>query len=396
MHTTSLHLRSENSGGVVVPSGRPVVAVTYRGLGSQPDAILAYSANLAKSLCDTGDAVGTLVTSTPAATWAVSGGPVAADLPSAVEGARWVLLQYNPFSYGHWGVAPWLLKDLHRLRRRGTPMAVMVHEAFLSPTNSRQRLLRTWQRTQLKAILDRAEMAFAATESLAECVRELRPELAVHHAPVGSNFPDRRADRAATRARLGLGEDELALVAFGTGHPSQLSAWVALAANVVANVAPGGVILNLGAGAHPVPDVPEGMRVLTPGSLEASELAGWLAAGDLFVAPFSDGVSTRRTTVMAALQHELPVVTTRGHSTDALLREAEGALELVDAGAPAVFAQAVERLARDQAARQALGAAGRRFFEKHFDWPVIAATFVDSLIGARHAAEGSELKPVAP
>ena len=387
MQITSLALRSDPR--------EPIIAVTYRGAGRQPDAILAYGENLVAAFSDTGRAIGTLVTSTPGAGWAVDGRPAAADLPRAVQGVPWVLLQYNPFSYGHWGVAPWLLRDLHRLSRRGTRVAVMVHEAFLSPTNSRQRLLRTWQRTQLKAILDRAEIAFAATESLAECVRELRPEMPVRHAPVGSNFPDRRADRAATRARLGLGDDELALVAFGTGHPSQLSAWVALAAGVVAGVAPGGVVLNLGAGAHPVPDVPEGIRVLTPGGLEASELAGWLAAGDLFVAPFSDGVSTRRTTVMAALQHELPVITTRGHSTDALLREAEGALELVNAEEPAVFAQAVERLAGDRSTRQAVGAAGRRFFEDHFDWPVIAATFVDSLVGAGRAAEGSELNPVA-
>lgn len=362
--------------------GEPVIAVTYRGSGSDPDAILAYSANLAAALSGTERAVGALVAATPGADWTVDGRPVGSDLVRTVQPAQWVLLQYNPFSYGHWGVAPWLLKDLHRLRRRGTSVAVMVHEAFISPTTTKQRVLRAWQRAQLKAVLDRAEIAFAATHSLVGCVRELRPELPVHHAPVGSNFPDCRAARPEMRAKLGLRDDDIALVAFGTGHPSQLSAWVRRAAQEVAEVAKGSVVLNLGAGAHPVPGVPAGVRVLTPGPLDAVELGGWLAAGDLFVAPFSDGVSTRRTTVMAALQHGLPVVTTRGHSTGPLLSDAGAALELVDATDPLAFSEAVRRLAADGDARRTLGDGGRRFFEQQFAWPVIATRFVDALTSA--------------
>lgn len=357
-----------------------MIAVAYRGAGARPDAILAYSETLTSALSDTDRAVGTLVTATPGTEWTIAGQGMAPDLVRAVEAAEWVLLQYNPFSYGHWGFAPWLLKDLGRVRRRGTSVAVMVHEAFVSPTNTRQRLLRSWQRAQLRAVLDRADIGFASTASLVDCVHELRPDLPVHHAPVGSNFPDGRAARAATRTRLGLEDRDIAIVAFGTGHPSQLGAWVGRAAQVVAEVTPGTVLLNLGAGAHPVEGVPDRVRVLTPGALDAAELAGWLAAGDLFVAPFSDGVSTRRTTLMAALQHALPVVTTRGHSTGPLLTDADGSLELVDVADPAGFAAAVQRLASDEGARRALGDAGRRFYEQQFAWPVIATRFVDSLI----------------
>src|SRR3954470_4732329 len=207
--TPRFSLPTEPASADVVGTQRPVIAVTYRSAGAKPDAILAYSENLAAALSGTDRAVGTLVAATPGTQWTRDGRVKAPDLVHAVDPAGWLLLQYNPFSYGHWGIAPWLLKDLGRVRRGGTSVAVMVHEAFVSPTNSRQWLLRTWQRAQLKAVLDRADIAFAATASLVDCVCELRPELPVHHAPVGSNFPDGRAARAPTRARLELEDGDI-------------------------------------------------------------------------------------------------------------------------------------------------------------------------------------------
>ena len=360
----------------------PAVAVTYRGTGVEPDAILSYSEMLAGALNRTGQVTGSLVTAGPDSRWTAASRTDLASLPLAVGGFDAVLLQYNPFSYGRWGVAPWLLRDLARLRRNGTPVAMMVHEAYLTSMRRRQRPIEAWQRFQIRALLSSVDAAFAATESLRDCLTRINPRIDVHHVPVGSNLPDRRASREETRRRLGLGEQDVALVAFGTGHPSQLASWVERAALSAADGSERQItLLNLGAGAHSLPSVPGKLAVRTPGRLPASELAEWIAAGDVFVAPFSDGVSTRRTTVMAALQHGLPVVTTRASSTDRIFDEASPALSAAPVDALDEFSAHVRRLVENAGARRELGAAGRTFFEQHFSWLVIASRFTDVLTG---------------
>jgi glycosyltransferase involved in cell wall biosynthesis len=83
---------------------------------------------------------------------------------------------------------------------------------------------------------------------------------------------------------------------------------------------------------------------------------------------------------MAALAHGRPVVSLDGCSTDSVLASAKDALVLTPVGDRPEFARAVMTLAADPARRQAIGEAGRRLYEQHFDWPVIART-VASLLG---------------
>lgn len=348
----------------------------------EPDAIFSYSEKLVAALNETSQMNGALVVADPAGQWRVGGENEHRTLPAAVSDFDGVLIQYNPFSYGHWGVAPWLLRDLTRLRREGKTIAIMVHEAYLSSTRRRQRPMELWQRFQMRALLASVDAAFAATESLCSSLTRINGEIAIHHVPVGSNLPDHRATREETRRRLGLHGEDVALVAFGTGHPSQLSSWVELAAMHAAESS-GRVLtlLNLGAGAHPLASLAGMLDVRTPGRLPAAELSDWISAGDVFLAPFSDGVSTRRTTVMAALQHALPVVTTRTESTDRIFDRASRALTAAPVDALDDFSCHVSRLVADVSARHELGAAGRVFYEEHFSWPIIASRFADVLSG---------------
>jgi glycosyltransferase involved in cell wall biosynthesis len=348
----------------------PLVAVTYGGQSrGGVDGILAYSHMLTGALRATPGLDATLVVGAPGG-WAVAGERIEPNLPAVGRGVDGVFLQYNPFSYGSRGYAPWLVKELRQLKAEGVPIAVMVHEAYLTPLRPRQRVVASWQRHQLRGVLATVDVAFGATQKLCETVGDTAPNLSVHHLPVSSNLPDRREERAAMRQRLGAGEDDLVLVAFGTGHPSQLQSWVGAAARAAQPVAPRTFLLNLGAGAPPVPDVPAEIDVLSPGRLTEDQLAAWLSAGDLFLAPFSDGVTTRRTTVMAALQHGLPVITTLGPDTGSRLRVTE-AMRLVDSERPAEMDLAVRALAADPEARRALGAAGRELFEREYDWRVL-------------------------
>ena len=86
-----------------------------------------------------------------------------------------------------------------------------------------------------------------------------------------------------------------------------------------------------------------------------------------------DGVSTRRGSVMAALQHGVAVIGTAGPLTDPVLRAAGAAIRLTEVGEPERFAAAAAALAADPAGRAALGAAGRDLYAREFDSAVTAA-----------------------
>jgi glycosyltransferase involved in cell wall biosynthesis len=215
----------------------------------------------------------------------------------------------------------------------------------------------------------------ASTELLTARLATLPGVPPPKHLPVGSNLPDRRSSRSATRRRLRIEPTDVVIVSFGTGHPSQLAAVVASAAAAAGDRT---VLLNLGAGAPPV-DLAGPARVLTSGYLPDGEVAEWLSAGDIYVAALSDGVSTRRTTLMAAFQHELAVVATDGSSTDSMLRRNPRALRLIDVERPDDIADAVADLARDADQRRSLAREGRQLYDDTFAWPVICRELIDIL-----------------
>jgi len=113
-------------------------------------------------------------------------------------------------------------------------------------------------------------------------------------------------------------------------------------------------------------------RVDATGRLSAAEAAASLRACDLIVQPYPDGVTTRRTSVMAALTTSVPVVTTNGPLTEPLWARAS-AVALAPAGDANAFVEMAVRLAGDAGARAALGARGRALYDRDFALDVTIA-----------------------
>lgn len=116
------------------------------------------------------------------------------------------------------------------------------------------------------------------------------------------------------------------------------------------------------------------------GGLGIPDASALLASADLALAPYVDGVSTRRTTLVAQLQHGRPIVGTDGVSTGALLRD-QSALALVPVGVPGDFVGTVERLLGEPATRIAMGDAAAALFDAEFSWPRIADAYLRLLDG---------------
>jgi glycosyltransferase involved in cell wall biosynthesis len=286
----------------------------------------------------------------------------------ATEGS--LILQYNPFAFGRWGFAPRLIFDLFSLRHRHPQLrqAVMVHETFVAITSARSLFMSVWQRFQLRAVLSAADVVMVSTSSWIPLLPAGCRPVTV---PVGSNLPDRRDRRELQRQALGAGAETIVLATLGTTHPSRLMDYVVAAANATAACHQHVILLCLGAG----PVVLDGLDPLVtlrrPGRQSGDELATELGAADIYLAAFDDGLSTRRTTFMAALQHGLPVVGTYGVLTEPELRREETAIHWTPTGDPKPFADACLDLASDAALRQRCGADARALYDRRFSWELI-------------------------
>ena len=107
-------------------------------------------------------------------------------------------------------------------------------------------------------------------------------------------------------------------------------------------------------------------RVHATGFVQSAHLSRYLDACDLFLQPYPDGISSRRTSAMACLSRGRAVVTTSGHLTEPLWEES-GAVLLADVADSAAFAETVTRLLRSPGERHQLAARARSLYEQRFD-----------------------------
>lgn len=110
--------------------------------------------------------------------------------------------------------------------------------------------------------------------------------------------------------------------------------------------------------------------LLSTGYLSPTDASHALATCDAMALPFADGASLRRASMLAGLDHGLPLVTTYPKQPSPEIQESNAML-LVPPENPAALSQALCRIYEDQALADTLGAAARQFAQR-FSWPVIA------------------------
>ncbi len=107
-------------------------------------------------------------------------------------------------------------------------------------------------------------------------------------------------------------------------------------------------------------------RIAATGTLPADELSLAISACEILVQPYPDGVTSRRTSMMAALEHARAIVTTRGLFTEPLW-EQSGAVAMVEAGDSSAFAAAVGTLREDLVRRRHYASAAKALYANRFD-----------------------------
>jgi glycosyltransferase involved in cell wall biosynthesis len=114
---------------------------------------------------------------------------------------------------------------------------------------------------------------------------------------------------------------------------------------------------------HDYPDLAG--RLVASGPLPSDDIAVQLRACDVMVQPYVDGVSSRRTTIMAALVNGVPAVTTIGPLTEPIWMSS-GAVSLVPTKDVSALVVAIEALLGDAELRRRLSERARSFYEEQF------------------------------
>lgn len=286
-----------------------------------------------------------------------------------------IFFQYTNFAYGRWGFNPWLAPALRRWKRRGLRVATMFHENYMPPVGIKIRLMGFWQRQFFRQVGLASDLCLFSVEPWTRRYASWFPHARVATLPVGSNIPRIAVDRAARRRELGIPAETPVLGVFGGPHPSRLVDWVAGATRHLRERGIEHRILRIGPGADEMARILDGAPLQDLGILEADEASRALSCVDVFLSPISDGASSRRGSLLAGLAHGLPCISTLGHASDDIFRQAAGtALEI--ATGPEDFARICLELCLSPERRSALGRAGAEFHDRHFGWEGIADRFL--------------------
>ena len=289
---------------------------------------------------------------------------------------RRLLVQWVPHAYGfgslNFGFCAWI----RRRAIQGDVVDLMVHEPFLSFAEGswRQDVAAAAHRVMVMVLLSRATRIWVAIPAWADVLRPYCLGRSVEFCwlPVPSNIPFVPDAPAAQAVRTVFAPNGRLLIGhfgtYGRRLRNDLS-------DLVPALVDGDTSISIALMGRDSDEFRSEIvtsqprlngRVFATGRRSPGELSTTLQACDLVVQPYPDGASSRRGTLMAALAHGLPVVTTEGRLSEPIWR-ASGAVRLVDAGDTAALARAALDLCANSEERRRLAASGQALYAERFD-----------------------------
>ena len=284
-----------------------------------------------------------------------------------------LLVQYVPQAFGYKAMNVGFALWLYGRRQHG--VHVMFHEVAVKFHRRQPLLVNALAAvTHLMAslVLRAADRVFMSTSTWEAHLRTLGP---IRRKPLGlpipSNIPTAVApqDVQEARSRLGIPATRLVISSFGT-YGRQLRPPLD---DIVHGLLLGDenrVALLLGRGGDTyAADTCRRFpalrgRIFAPGALPGDQVALYLAGADLLVQPFPDGVTTRRTSLMAGLALGRPIVTTEGFNTESLWKQT-GVVFLARPDTQDMIATAQLALADDRL-RAAVGQRAAKLYREQF------------------------------
>ena len=262
----------------------------------------------------------------------------------------WVMLQFEQFSYGDRGFNPSLSHFFSqaRLQSPSTQFMLYAHENYTKASSPKKALLSFYQRRQFQNLTLSASLIAITTDAW----RNGRDFHGVQPLtiPVFSNIPLLvPRPSASVRQQFDIPTDRPLAINFGNYDPSRASYILEAARSMAAEPY---TFAYLGkdteAMLHLLHGI-ENVHVVTVDRPTGEEISELLSSADISLAPFADGVTGRRGSFLAALQHGLPTVTTISVSNTFLSKaHRDGAFAATRVGNPAEYGLMASQLISDR------------------------------------------------
>lgn len=295
-------------------------------------------------------------------------------LLDAYPSPRRLLVQWVPHGYGRRAMNLSFCLWLWRRSVAGDSIELIVHEPFVTFSGGiRQYAVAAVQRAMTVIIMSAARRVWVTTRAWTPMLEPYLSgrDIVIQWLPVPSNLPP--ADDVSVddvRTRYASGRDGL-VGHFGT-HGVLVTSLLGDAIVLAATARPSARFLLIGSGSEAfrsalvARDGSLADRVSATGPLRPADLAAHIAACDVLMQPYPDGVTSRRTTAMAGLFARVPVVTTQGMLTERFWQD-EMPVKLAAVGDARAIVQHVVQLLADPAERRRQADAGRAFYDRWFD-----------------------------
>jgi glycosyltransferase involved in cell wall biosynthesis len=266
----------------------------------------------------------------------------------------------------------------------------MFHETFLSYSKrTAKRLIgASLQRFMAFLLVNFASNVFASTEGGAEALNRLSLRRGkVEHLPVFSNVKTEYDPDFVMALRAGCASEQEILVGHFGRYMTETESLVVptlrhlLLRNPAIHVLFAGEcadqyrakLLEGFADEHPG----LGARVHSAGICNAGQIASVLSACDFMFQPYPDGITTRRSTAMAALANGRFLVSNTGPSSEDLWMQ-NPAVHLLTGQDPAAHADEIDRIAQAPGLIARRSASARQFYVQNFS--------AERTLGALHAS----------
>jgi glycosyltransferase involved in cell wall biosynthesis len=232
-------------------------------------------------------------------------------------------------------------------------------------------------RWQLAYILHLSRFAYAPAPRYVDICRHYAgPGTRVALAPIGATLPVSHVSRAEARRAFDIGDDKVVIGVFSPAAAGFEHQWIAAAAAALER-RPDVVWLVFGFGSTTERWTVPGPNVIRLGPADAAGLGRAMRAVDVAAAPYTDGLTMRRSGAMFALAHGVPTVSSTGHLYDPAL----GRIAACEPSAEAFTARLIE-LAGDPARRAAL-AERAKGYRSVASMEVLAQQLITDLGGIR-------------
>ena len=247
---------------------------------------------------------------------------------------------------------------------------LIIHETYSADQSNVFRKIRNrFEKELFYDLVSLSDHIFTASDLL---IRELYKNgiKNVHYLPLGSNIDCVPIDKKIFRKQNNISENEIIILLFGS--PNAVKPLVSLLDYIFEGLSMHGIKTKwVLLGGIRSAWFKNKLSFIEMNYLPENFISYWFQIADIFLVPHIEGLSAKRSSVMTAMQHGLPIIGTKGIMNDTFWNKIEG-IKLIEKDEVKIILEYFIKLINDKDYREFLGKNNKDYYISNFSWNIIA------------------------